>query len=470
MGGSKQIKIATGPPQPAVRVTSPLTDKLNQKPNLVLTTLPTILAGSAISLNAATYVAALLTILVLWIRPSPTERIRLNWTCAILPALALAIFLRPNYPSTAINVIFFILGCILVVRAVQLSSSIENAVVSLIDGIGLFLVTSVALWLAGFRGPQERSVGLENSLTGGERVIFPLSNSLAATPAVAAVFTAAIVPVLITYRKYRAPRLLATLCAIGIFALSDSRISLVAALIVSASALLIPRLFRTAAPWLIGGLLLVPFLYTYIQNLVGRLVSAVGIYAPWFVRSGENASTLNGRDYIWAQSLDFYRTRIDWVHQMFGFGSFGHAESGASATYNANFGGFGRDDRLLTPHNSMLQLLLDGGWIVAAVAAITLIYMAWLLSRRNSPAMLSGLAMLVTLSIVGVTEVALSPGHAQPTWWVLLTLSTIALSQPSLARSETRLQAHRGGLVDPYTRSLPSKGQRMNSQAAAHQS
>ena len=43
---------------------------------------------------------------------------------------------------------------------------------------------------------------------------------------------------------------------------------------------------------------------------------------------------------------------------------------------------------------------------------------------------LIGLAMLVALVIVSVTEVALSPSHAhtQPTWWVLLILATIVFS------------------------------------------
>ncbi|MGE2689159.1 O-antigen ligase family protein [Mycolicibacterium pulveris] len=413
-------------------------------PNLMLIALPTILAGSLISLYAGIYAITLVAIVSLCTRKARNDRLKLAWPCAILPVAALVIVLRPNGPSSALNVLFFAMASIAIARAVYLSTSKSSALVSLVDGTGVLLVASVILWSAGFDGPRDRTAGLENSLTGGERVVFPLSNSLAATPAIAAVYIAAVIPTLIAYRRYRVFRLFAAACGVAIFILSDSRVSLASALVLSACVLLAPRFFRGSAPWLIGATLFVPFIYGYIQDTVGRIMVAVSSYVPWVIRPGEEVSTLNSRDYIWSQSVTFYAERLDWVDRMFGFGSYGHVDSGASAYYYHNFSGLGRDDRLMTPHSSILQILFDGGWLVACILAVTIVYMAWVLSRRSSYIGLVGLAMLGALSIVGITEVALSPGHAQPTWWVLVALSMIVFSQePRAPRDNVRLDATR---------------------------
>jgi hypothetical protein len=403
-------------------------------PNLALIALPTILASSAVSIRAGVYATALAVVLTFWIRP-PNGGIKLAWPCAILPAAAFVIVLRPNYPSTAFTVLFFVLGSIAIVRAVQVSESKSSALVSLIDGMGLFSVASIVLWLAGFNGVHDRTAGLENSLTGAERVIFPLSSSLAATPGLASVYIAAVIPILIVFRQYRFRRLIAVVCAGSIFVLTDSRVSLVGALVLVACVLLTPRLFRAAAPWVTAVSLIVPFIYGYVQDAVGRVLTGASSYMPWLVRAHEKASTLANRDYIWSQSISFYTVRVDWVHQAFGFGSYGQAESGASAYWG--FSGFGIDEQLLTPHSSMLQIFFDGGWLIASIFAATIIYIAWVLSRRTSPIDLAGSSMLAALSIVGSTEVALSPGHAQPTWWVLLALSMIVFSRARPASHQT---------------------------------
>lgn len=395
-------------------------------PNWVLVALPTGLAGSSISLAIGAGAAVVAAAATLWLRPQ-SAGVKLTWACAILPAVALFIALRPNYPATVFNLIFVVLACIVVALAVPLSRCKTDALVSLVDGVGVFLVASLGLWLVGFSGKAaDRTVGLDNSLTGGQRVIFPLSTSLAATPGMAAVFIATVIPIMIVYPKRRVPRSIAMVCAVAIMVLSDSRVSLLGALMLSVCVLLVPRAFRAVSPWLVGFLLAIPFIYPYIQ----AGVAAVSSVAPWLTRADEQAGTLARRDFIWSQSRDFYTTRIDWFHQAFGYGSFGHVESGASSFYYGHFGGLGAEARLVTPHSSTLQILFDGGWVTVAVLVGTLIYLAWLLSRRSSPTDLAGLAMLVALVIVSVTEVALSPSHAhtQPTWWVLLILATIVFS------------------------------------------
>lgn len=402
-------------------------------PNWVLVILPTGLSGASVSVAVGAGAAVVAAVATVWLRPQVT-RVELTWACAILPAVAMFIALRPNYPATVFHLIFVVLACIAVALALPLSKSKTDALVSLVDGVGLFLVASLVLWLVGISGEADRTVGLDNSFTGGQRVIFPLSTSLAATPGMAAVYIATVIPILIAFPKRRILRLIVVACAVAIMVLSDSRVSLLGAVLLSACVLLIPRLFRGVAPWLVGFLWIVPLIYPLIQSVVGAASSV----APWLIRADEQAGTLARRDFIWSQSREFYSTRIDWFHQAFGYGSFGHLKSGASAFYYGHFGGLGAEVRLVTPHSTILQILFDGGWLTACVLGGTIIYLAVVLARRSSTTDLAGLSMLVALVIVSITEVALSPSHAhaQPSWWVMVMLGTIVLSREKATGGE----------------------------------
>jgi hypothetical protein len=407
-----------------------------QHPNFILVALPSVLSTAAISRPLSVYATVALGLVAFAMRPN--SRLILTWECAILPVAAIAIVARPNYPTTGFSVVFFCLGCIVLARAIYVSTSRASAITSLIDGVGLFLAVSVGLFELGIRGTQERTAGLENSLTGGVRAFFPLSGSLGATPAMAAVYLAAVMPILITQRGGRWARLLCVGAALSIFILSDTRASLLGALFLAAWVLLAPRMFRRLAPWLVGTSMAVALIYTYIQAAVGYLMVAASDYVPWLVRQGEKPATLNGRDFIWSNSVSYYVSQIDWIRQMIGFGAYGHAASGASSTYNSGFRGFG-DRRLITPHNSTIQLLFDGGWLITGTVVTTLIITALLLARRTTPVDLAALATLVALAVVGITEVGLSPGHAQPTWWILLALNVITFTSGRQVETNSRL-------------------------------
>jgi hypothetical protein len=412
----------------------PLTDVT---PNLILIVLPTILASAAISIRASVGAIAVVAVAIFWMRQSQRIRIAPAWPCAILPAIGLAIVGRPNYPSTAYTVVFFAVGCVVVAGAVFLSSSRSSALTSLNDGIGLFLVASVVLRLIGLDAQGSPKELLPNAITGGERVAFPLTSAQAATPAMATVYLAAVMPILLSSSRYRVPRLIALAAAIDVLVLADRRAALFGALFLAAGLLLVPRLFRRAAPYLVGASLIIPFIYRFVQAAVGQVMLAASSPLPWLLRPGESPTTLHGRDYVWSQSIDFYWNRVDKVHQTFGYGSFGNGASGVSANYGNLFDTLSGDRRLVTPHNSMLQLLFDGGWVFATVFAATICYLAWLLSRRSSATDLAGLAMLMALSIVGITEVALSPSHTQPTWWVLVALGMISFSKERSSPDQT---------------------------------
>lgn len=398
--------------------------------NWALIAMPTLLASGAVSLSVGIAVMGCVVLASFSGKISNRGALLLRWPTLLLPVAGALIVTRLNYPSTALNAIFFIVSCVALIRVVALSESRISASVSLIDGVGMYVIVSVFLWVIGIRGSSERTSGLENALTGGERVEFPLANSLAATPNMAAIYCVAIVPVLVLTRQHLLFRLSVLAACIVVFALSDARVSLLGATLLAAFVFLFPRLFRLFAPALVAFSLAVPFIYASVQSIVGRVVSTASTQVPWLIRQGEEASTLNQRDYIWTQSIGFYRSDIDWIRQAIGFGAYGHAESGVSGVYASRFGGLARDDRLMTPHNSTLQLLFDGGWFVALVVAVMVLIMAVRFSKsaRRSPHLLVALSALVMVAVVSATEVAMSPSHAQPAWWVLVALSVICFS------------------------------------------
>jgi O-antigen ligase len=401
--------------------------------NWVLMLAPTALASY--SLSRAVGAAAILALTFVAFTTAPSNRLNLTWPCAILPAISLPIVLRWYDSATMVKAGFFILACAVIARAVSTSASKRSAVISLIDGAGLFGVASVALWLAGFTSNSTRTGGLWNTMTGGARVIFPLSNSWAVTPNVAAVYLAAVVPLIIADRRHRLPRLIAFVCGLAVLVLSDSRTGLVAAFSVIAMVVLIPRFFRRVTPPMVFVCLLMPFIYGAIQSIVNWALMSFSTAVPWLVRP-----TLNGRDYVWLSAINHYRDRVDYVHQMFGYGIGGQAKSGAVEYYwSRDYANIASAD-LASPHNSMLQLLFDGGWLAVAIFVVTVVCCAWALSRSAST--VEGTSALLALVVTGITGTALSPSHMEPTWWLLLALVMIAFAreEPGQAIDKPTLQ------------------------------
>jgi hypothetical protein len=402
------------------------------KPNSALIILPTVIAGASISRAATIGALAMLALIMFWMRRSREDHVEWAWPALIFPLIGATVVLRPNYPSTLMSVIFFALASVALLRACYLSASRSSGLVSLIDGVALFLVASVALWFLGFGGTSSRVLGLSNSFTGGQRVVFPLVDALPATPAMAAVFLAGVIPARLVSDRYGGARWIATFCALLILVLSGSRVAAAAALLVPVAAFLVPKLFRVIAPWAVALFLFLPFVFVYGENIAKGVVTFFSTALP-FLTSGVRADTVGGRENIWSKAIEFYQRKIDSTHQAIGYGSFGQAKSGASSSWNETMTGFGSSDvALVTPHSSILQLLFDGGWLVAGIFALATIWFAFLLSRRTSTFDLAALSILVALAVCGSTEVALSPGNAQPTWWILVALAAIVFARDRL--------------------------------------
>lgn len=396
------------------------------KPNFALVALPT-----AISIFTYHYVAAIVIVsIVLASFISDKNRIaslKPTWLCAILPAGALLIILRPNYPTPEIDVFFFLAVLAAIAQAIYRSDSRAGAILSLHDGVGLFLIVSVALWLVGFHTGVAYHFG-KNIITGGDRILFPITSTLAMAPTMAAAYMVALPIIMIATRNCRIFRTVAFLSAMVVLIQSDRRSALFAVVFITAIAIAAPLMFRRLAPWIIGVALASPILIVAFPAASGLTSFLAGLMTP-FQRTHEDITTLNSRSGIWTKSLEYYQVHIDFVHQMLGYGTYGQVTSGASSAYGSVFASLRSTWGLKSPHSTVLQLLFDGGWITAISFTSTLFCAAWVLARGVSPINLAGLAMLTAMSFVGATENILGPHLTAIPFWMAAVIVTVALSR-----------------------------------------
>ena len=407
--------------------------------NWLLVALPTAAALSNINFRAAALAVSLIGAASLVTGYRAADGVRLTVASLILPVGGLAIAMRPNPPDTAVAGVFYAVVCCVMALVVSQSHSRASAVVSLVDGVGLLLVAAVGLRFAGFGATNAPAI-MGNFLTGGERVMFPLVGALTSGPTLAAAFLVAAIPIIGRTSRYRVYRLIAAVAAVYVLVQGDRRSALFSAIVILALATLTPRLLRRVAPWAIGFLLTSPF----IVKLTGDAARQLSLWQQ-FQRVGEqNSESLTVRLQIWSRSIDFYQDINDWYHQTFGFGTSGQFVSGASMTYRSFFAGSSNSSSK-SPHNSVLQALFDGGWIAASGFVITVVCLAYVISRRNSTIDTASLSMLSLMAIVGSTEAVLAPGYPQPVWFIVVALGLIGFAQESsgtTALETTALRRH----------------------------
>lgn len=357
-----------------------------------------------------------------------SDRISLSIASLILPTVGFVIFLRPNYLNTIVVTAYVGVVCVAMAFAVTASRSRHIAVVSLVDGIGVFLVAAIVLRYVGVGGSGSSQVVMGNLLTGGERVYFGFAGALTLGPAMAAAYLVAIVPILRYEKRYRLLRFIGVAAAIYVLVLGDRRSALLSAVVILPFAFLAPRRYRQFVPWVLGFYLALPFALRF-TGLSGRL--SLASYKPSALTRGGGRDVDTGLDRleIWSRSITFYEDRVDWFHQMFGYGTYGHTQSGASSTYSSLFGGRLTERILKSPHNSLIQTMFDGGAIAAATFLVMVVWLATVFARRNSPIDLAALSMLATLAIVGSTENIVAPGYPQPAWFTVAALSMIGLAR-----------------------------------------
>ncbi len=395
-------------------------------PNPLLIALPTVIALGNIHTSAAAGAVVLIGMVALVTAHQTTDRIRLTVASLVLPVAGLTVALRP-YQASTVGPMFYLFVSVSLALVVGISRSRRSATISLIDGLGVLLIAAIVLRLAGIGTPSDHAPAvMGNLLTGGERVLFPLAGGLAGAPALAAAYLVATVLIIRRIPNHRTYRICGALAASYVLVAGDRRSALFAVIVLLLVIAWTPKRFRQVAPWTIGALLALPLWLHLTGLLTARFVTTS---APLLKRTGErDMQGLNDRLEIWSRALEFYQNRVDWFHQAFGFGTSGQVVSGASMTYRNLFSGQG-DQNSKSIHNSVVQAMFDGGWITATGLLVSVVCLAWVLSRSNSTGDLAALAMLTTVAIVGSTESLLSPGSTQPPWWILVALGMIGFSQ-----------------------------------------
>lgn len=400
-------------------------------PNWLIITLPTAAALANINLKASLTAVALIGAASLLTFRHGSDHVRLTGASLIFPALGLTVALRPNEPQTTFHTILFALVCTIMALAVANSRSRASAMLGLVDGIGMLLIASVIVRLAGIDAAGRGLTVTGNIFTGGERVSFPLIGSIASGPTIAAAYLAAAIPIAMHFKKGPGYRLIGLAAALYVMIQGDRRSALVAAVLVLAMVIFAPKRFRQIAPWVIGLSLTAPLWLRLTDGVTATVSRALSSLSPLKRGGAQGADSLEGRFRIWSSALDYFEHRVGPIDQAFGFGTSGQSVSGASLTYRGLFTGQGGDRNTKSPHNSVLQILFDGGWIVAAGFVVTVVWLAYLLSRRSSTLDLTALAMLTSLSFVGATESVISLGYPQPVSLALVAIGMIVFSRES---------------------------------------
>ncbi|MCX6406095.1 MAG: O-antigen ligase family protein [Propionibacteriales bacterium] len=313
-----------------------------------------------------------------------------------------------------------------------------NAVTSLIDGVGLFLVANFLMYMAGVSSPSaaSRTGGLDLA-TGDVRVFFPLGSSIQTGPVMAAIFLAAAIALhdKIGWRLvYRAT---ASVVAVAVLVQAGSRIPLLLALTLGGLSMLRPRLLMRVAVPLPVAVLSLWAIFPHMQNAVVRpaLEVASAVLPQFRDRADGGDSTLNGRSIIWDNAWTYWNeSHLDVIHKLFGFGSAGQRTSGASATYSDLFSGGYSEPLAASVHNTGLQQLFDGGLLgfLSLLGLCVYALMGW---RRDFATHLDariGTTALLGAIASGASEVMIAPGYGHVPFIVALWLMLFGRVEPTL--------------------------------------
>jgi len=417
-----------------------------EKVVLPLVLLPTVMGLAVFSEQRVVLIVGALVLVALIQGRWRTARIHQRW---LVVALGASILLPASRFATSSTAQLWHLGAFLVLLVCVIRFPFPAVVLSLIDGVGLYLLANVAAHLAGISSPAatSRTFGLESS-TGGVRVFFPLSASLATPPLLAAAFVAAGLICFEGRPLHRAARIAAFLAGSYIMVAANTRAALVVSVLVLLASVITPRLFARLSVLIAAVPMIVAFVYPVVAAaVIGPFIHLASGALPFLSRGNVSADVaLEGRSDIWTSAVAFWQTDIDSLHQLVGFGELGQRRSGASLVFahgDSVIAGF-------STHNSTLQQLYDGGLVgVVALVAAGLGSCVVLASQalRASRVHLVALCALVASLMGGGTEVTQSPGYSTEAFWVF---AGLVLAAATVARRRSDAEAWR--VVDDNTR------------------
>ena len=345
-------------------------------------------------------------------------------------------------PSGIHNV--FIFGLIFALT-IRLSQTVDARVimVSIVDGLGLYAVANVVGYLAGLRSPLE---GIRTGLDAGgaTRIIFPLSQSINLPPVLAAMYIVAFCWLVREHGSLRRfSRLICLFAAAIVLIGSGSRVAMATALIFVVISLLLPAAPRVVAPVLavlasISALIL-PMLLEATRTILEPFLTLISNRRDVH----HSIAALNGRDYIWERSLNFWVEEVNgFVNAVLGYGLQGHYKSGASLTYyNLMANAIRRDpEKLVGMHNSYLQQLYDGGLLGWGFLTLAILWASVRVAGRvhiwrGYAVMASGIFCVILAC--SMTEVLLNPNANVLTFWVLVILVGAVCQSAAVQQSES---------------------------------
>lgn len=324
-------------------------------------------------------------------------------------------------PTGFQNVVVFLLVGILAIRLPQTTDA-RRIIASLTDGLGVYALVNVLAYGVGLRSPS-----LGARLGVGDRIIFPLAQSVNLPPILAATYLSA------GFFLFREPgvfrrtaRTIFFIASTFVLLGSGSRMPVAIAATLVLVAFARPAFMRSIATVSVIISAISAFILPKFLELTEFLVSPIASA----IRSDSysSISALNGRDYIWDKSLNFWKDEVTSpVNVLFGYGLQGHYTSGLSRSYYDLWNKTARFDPLksATTHNSFLEQLFDGGVVGWLLLLVALVWVARRIAGRLTTLGNYGVAALMFISAITLTastEVVLAPNASLIPFWVLVIL------------------------------------------------
>lgn len=396
------------------------------KPDWVVVALPVAVAIRPINGYASLFCVAVLTTVAMFRKHD--ESFRVNGGPLVLLFLSSAIVLsRPE--SYYIPILLVMLG-VLVLRLVMTVDA-RRIIASIIDGFGLLLVVNVLAYAAGIspRNSTNRITGTES--TGFVRAVFPLAGSINSLSILAGAYLVAALCVFRQLdRRRRRQMLWCSAAAIYVILGAGSRTALAVTVILAGLAVWRPFFGRwmaqVATVFSAVSAAILPGFIRSIQFVIEPLAAL----NPGRETTERGVASLQGRDYIWANSIDFWNGRVDFFpDKIFGFGAGGQYRSGAFETYATVVSGSWRQPEFVYVHNAFLQQLFDGG-IVGAVLLACAVYWTGVRFSARQPTWgawaFAATFALTALLLGNMTEVSMAPAIFEESFWLLLVLVAVA--------------------------------------------
>lgn len=315
---------------------------------------------------------------------------------------------------------------------------------TLIDGLGLYTATNIlAYFILGLRPLNESRFGNALEASGGiftQRILFPLSPSEATPPVIAAAFLVGVAPLIVSTRRHRSFRYLASLCAIAVLLSANYRVPMVATTLLVSAILIRPRWLSQCAPIVVAMIFLLPFGYSAVEHWTVQVIDGASTVLPSLSRERTgDASSLNGRTTIWNRTL---AARQDFTNyrKLFGYGPNGHINSGISQQYAFLLKGGFTNPLVHGSHSTAIQQLIDGGIVGLVLLFGAIAVTSWRLRSwaRHDVHGLSALGVLLIIASSSATESLLAPGPNLLGFAVLLALSSVATTRTRTSRLRQR--------------------------------